>query len=196
MSGPMLTRYEQAHSLLKSRRITNDYVRNDTVCPHWISNSDGLKTTRFWYQKKTKCGKEFRLVDISTKSNEPAFDHSILANLLSNIGASDEIIDDKNLPISGLDLPISAVSFLVAKEGGVFDVQFRFMDRQWIFETDGPQLREIPALQAGGFISPDGQTTAFVRDHNIWIRELNNGEERQLTEDGESTASTESTLMV
>jgi dipeptidyl-peptidase-4 len=33
--------------------------------------------------------------------------------------------------------------------------------------------------------SPDGKRTAFVRDHNLWIRELPGGAETQLTTDGE-----------
>jgi dipeptidyl-peptidase-4 len=32
--------------------------------------------------------------------------------------------------------------------------------------------------------SPDGRFSAFVRDHNIWLRELASGRERQLTWDG------------
>jgi len=33
--------------------------------------------------------------------------------------------------------------------------------------------------------SPDGKRTAFVRDHNLWVRELPDGAETQLTTDGE-----------
>ena len=34
-------------------------------------------------------------------------------------------------------------------------------------------------------LSPDGRFTAFVRDHDVWLRTLASGEERALTEDGE-----------
>ena len=60
MKSSMLTRYEQAHALLKSRAgesragdsgIDNDLVRNDTVRPHWISYADGSESHSFWYHR-------------------------------------------------------------------------------------------------------------------------------------------------
>jgi dipeptidyl aminopeptidase/acylaminoacyl peptidase len=33
--------------------------------------------------------------------------------------------------------------------------------------------------------SPDGRWKAFIRDHNLWIKRIDSGEERQLTADGE-----------
>ena len=56
--------------------------RNDTVFPHWIDGGH-----QFWYLKDLKNGKQFRLVDPETKSNELAFDHSTLAlTLRENTG--------------------------------------------------------------------------------------------------------------
>lgn len=33
-------------------------------------------------------------------------------------------------------------------------------------------------------VSPDGRVAAFVRDHNLWLRDLASNQERQLTQDG------------
>ena len=46
MSTPMLTRYEQAHRILKGKK-NNDIVRNDTVHPHWINYADGSDSDYF-----------------------------------------------------------------------------------------------------------------------------------------------------
>src|SRR5690606_4523364 len=32
--------------------------------------------------------------------------------------------------------------------------------------------------------SPDGRWAAYIRDHNLWVRDLHTGEDRQLTTDG------------
>ena len=32
--------------------------------------------------------------------------------------------------------------------------------------------------------SPDGKKAVFIRDHNLWVRDIDSGRERQLTEDG------------
>ena len=54
--------------------------------------------------------------------------------------------------------------------------------------TDPQQLSAIAsdiATGAGeGIVSPDGTKTVFVRDHNLWLRDVGSGEERPLTEDG------------
>ena len=33
-------------------------------------------------------------------------------------------------------------------------------------------------------VSPDGKLAAFIRDHNLWVRDLATGKETQLTTDG------------
>ena len=39
--------------------------------------------------------------------------------------------------------------------------------------------------QVNGVVSPDGTKTAFLRDYNLWVRDLNTDQERALTVDGE-----------
>ena len=52
---------------------------------------------------------------------------------------------------------------------------------------DTPQGRGgAPGAQVRTDIpSPDGKRTAFVRDHNLWVRDVASGKETQLTRDGE-----------
>ena len=40
------------------------------------------------------------------------------------------------------------------------------------------------AAAANDVVSPDGKRAAFVRDHNLWVRDLDTKQERQLTRDG------------
>jgi dipeptidyl aminopeptidase/acylaminoacyl peptidase len=44
-----------------------------------------------------------------------------------------------------------------------------------------PARRELPR---GATLSPDGQRAAFIRDWNLWVRDLATGQDRQLTTDG------------
>ena len=208
MNTPMLTRYEQAHALLKSRR-SNDLVRNDTVCPHWISYADGSDSDCFWYQKQTAAGKEFRLLDISAESNKPAFDHALLASLLTDALINFKESTQEGNPettdqaINPLDLPLNSVIITAAKKGAPLQINFKAIDKHWFFKPNVSSLKEIlQASQSTGFISPDGKRTAFIREHNIWIKDLSSDEEQQLTQDGtehcvngESSTGNEDTLL-
>jgi dipeptidyl-peptidase 4 len=54
------------------------------------------------------------------------------------------------------------------------------------FDYD-PELPEAPPQpEAGALPSPDGKWSAFAREHNVWIKNTESGEERQLTDDGAS----------
>ena len=45
-------------------------------------------------------------------------------------------------------------------------------------------LQIDPLTMGDGLISPDGKKTAFVRDHNLWIRDHLTSKEQALTHDG------------
>ncbi|ETN92763.1 Prolyl tripeptidyl peptidase precursor [Gammaproteobacteria bacterium MOLA455] len=197
MSTPMLTRYEQAHRILKGKR-NNDIVRNDTVYSHWSSDADGSGSEYFWYQKQTATGKEFRWVDVSAATNEPAFDHALLANLLTQaiVNFEDPVenhqeitgLQEKNdQVINPLDLPLTAVTISASNKEQVLQVSFTAMDKRWLYEPDNALLKEAPPAQLEGFTSPDGKKIAFSREHNICIRDVSSGEEKQLTQDGAET---------
>ncbi len=75
-SGPVraqgtLADYQRAQGLQAKAR---GLVINDPGSPNWIGNSD-----HFWYYKSVKGGYEFILVDATTATKKPAFDHEKLA---------------------------------------------------------------------------------------------------------------------
>ena len=53
--------------------------------------------------------------------------------------------------------------------------------------TDCARIGEPPISAAADVVrSPDDKWEAFTRDHNIWLRSLESGEERAITTDGEA----------
>ena len=61
------------------------------------------------------------------------------------------------------------------------------LTEQWQFNLSSGQINEVPSgLEAGPgeSLSPDGRFAAFVRDHNLWIRETKTGEKYPLTTNG------------
>ena len=66
-----LADYERAQALTAKAR---SLVVNQPGTPNWIDESD-----HFWYSKTVRGGSEFVLVDATTASKKPAFDHEKLA---------------------------------------------------------------------------------------------------------------------
>ncbi len=187
-----------AAAYARAERFLAPDLRGDviggSVDPHWLP--DG----RFWYLSERPDGREFVVIDPARRSRQPLFNHQRLAASLSD--ATGETYSGGDLPFSDLELSadMNVVSFNVGGHGYSCDVSgssctalrapvaglserprgptlggfYRMRGRQGPTSSDGKPLT----------ISPDGKLGAFVRDWNLWVRNLETGEERQLTTDG------------
>ena len=161
-------RYQTAQSLLQGH-YTTSLIQNDTLFPHWIAGTDS-----FWYERATKQGSEYRRIDASTLSSQAAFNPEELALALSK--ASNQTVDKDDLPIVHVSISDSPSI-----------VSFKAFDQDWQFSIDDKLCTPSAAVIANidEAISPDGKKAAFIRDFNIWIRDVESGEEWSLTSDGE-----------
>lgn len=182
MDSNILDRYRQAEQIMHGW-YTNKLVMNDAVFSHWITPIEGMESTSFWYLRETDAGTEYRLVDVKKGTNTPAFDHQELANLLAEkVGV---FIKPENLPISDIDITLSPLR-----------IQFSCLGKFWLYESLAADCQQIEQNTYNNDVqSPDGNKTAFTREHNLWVRnELTKGE-YAVTSDGKEGYSYASTFM-
>jgi dipeptidyl aminopeptidase/acylaminoacyl peptidase len=124
---------------------------------------------------------QFRRLDLASGAVEPAFDHAWLAKALGE--AMDKPVDAQRLD--------KLVTELDWNDDGQLDVSVRgggyLCDiAQKGACTDRKQLAKVEAKEGDGegVTSPDGKSEAFIRDWNLWLRDLSTGAETQLTTDG------------
>lgn len=154
-------------------------VSGDQVAPEFFDGD------RFWFRSRTGAGHEFVVVDPATRTRAPAFDHDRLAAALSL--AADTAYE-------GHALPFDEFEFV---EGGAA-VRFHVADSvRWTcrlasaggadgaagYACSGPNA--VPAPSNAERSSPDGHWVAFVREENLWVREVATGNEVQLSRDGQ-----------
>jgi dipeptidyl-peptidase-4 len=140
------------------------------VEPHWIDNSDC-----FWYRNNTSNGKEFVFVDPIQNMQKPAFEHQKLAAALSS--ATGETYEHNQLPFDTFDF---------INQGRA--IQFDIKDTRWICDLSTYKCSKMEKYQKPSpeeLISPDGRWAAIAKEHNLYIRSIDTGEEFQLTSDGE-----------
>lgn len=152
---------------LEQASVTRSMFMNATVYPHWICESDC-----FWYEQETKAGLQYRLVDAKTANNNEAFDHTVLAQALSQ--TTDRKVNAENLPISQVKIEISPAR-----------VSFKAFGQHWSFDKNKGTCERRSVYPNHWLISPNGKKAAFVRDHNLWLRDIESAEEQALTYDGE-----------
>jgi len=153
------------------------------VRPNWLPGD------RFWYRNALEDGKsEFILVDPKKKTRGPAFDHAAIAAALSK--AAGKAFDAARLPFA---------SFEFSPDGKA--VLFRAEGKRWSCDLQGGECRQIeddgaappergvrmgsrPGGPSPEVLSPDRRTAVFIRDHNLWARDVATKAETQLTTDG------------
>ncbi len=158
--------YERAEALLAPNIRKLAYHLE--VQPNW--HEDG---SAFWHVTQTREGKRFFLTNIEGAYTRPAFDHRALAIALSEETGKE--VDQANLPFTRIGFSNSQL------------VTFRFEDAEWAFDTENNRLTKRDAENEGRRprgLSPDGQSQAFIRNHNLFVKNLETGEELQLSHDG------------
>ena len=178
----LLARYLRAESI--EHEICNQsMVLNTQITPHWIGDSNS-----FWYARRVHkeggnsadISTEYCLVNAETVTHREAFNHSLLAQALTR--AAGELVSPDNLPISNLQLELApeSVSFIAFNKHWKFDAAKETCEVITLDVT-----ADTNPIPSGWLRSPDGKKAAFSRDYNLWIRDLDSGEERALTQNGE-----------
>jgi dipeptidyl aminopeptidase/acylaminoacyl peptidase len=168
--------YEHAESFLAYN--TERLVEHGSVRPNWLSSD------RFWYLSNAAAGSTFFVVDPVKKTKTVAFDQSKLAAALSkSTGAS----------YDGGQLPFQTISY--AEDGSTifFSVKgqrYRYDPNTGSLNTDAgqntPAAAPVQASRRGGLevLSPNGKLSAFIKEYNLWVRDVSTKKETQLTTDG------------
>ena len=157
--------YQRAERFLPGNLRHLVYIAE--VNPHWIE-----KTNRFFYHKASPDGSEFILVDPERNTCAPAFDHARLTGALSHAAKQD---------YSASDLPFSDFEFV---DGGKA-IRFSIDKAQWKCLLDSYECeKDPPKERPNETISPDKRWAAFVKEHNLYLRDVSTGTVLQLTHDG------------
>jgi dipeptidyl aminopeptidase/acylaminoacyl peptidase len=143
---------------------TNPLVYH-AVRPAWTADE------RLWYRDAGPDGDKFVLFDPAKLTKEPAFDHVKLAAALSV--AAGKTYEANKLPFREIELSAEGHS-----------VSFRLGKRQFQCDRQGNQCAAISGGAENSVPSPDKKKLAFIRDYNLWLRDVASGKETQLTTDG------------
>lgn len=142
-------------------------VARTTLAPNWIGNGN-----RFWYLDSYQKRRTFMLVDPVANRQAPAFDHARLARGLA-AAAQIQVVPEA--------LPFGSFSF--TPDGKA--ISFSVKDKGWRCSLGDYACAAIPApARPGDMLSPDGRRAVFLRDDNLWMRDVETGKETQLTRDG------------
>lgn len=171
--------YERAEKFMSYN--TDPLIDGGNVRPNWLAGD------QFWYLMTSSKKNEFILVDPDKKSRVAAFDHQKLADALSTTTGTK--YDAMKLPFQAVVFSPDgkSLSFTVDAKRWKYDLQSNQISRE---ESTSGTLTAPVAPQgrrgsAGNeVLSPDGKRSAFIKEYNLWTREVSTNKQTQLTTDG------------
>ncbi|HEX4936634.1 MAG TPA: DPP IV N-terminal domain-containing protein, partial [Gemmatimonadaceae bacterium] len=146
----------------------NPLVSGTAGRPTWLP--DG----RFHYRATTANGASFVLVNPARRTKGAAFDQARLATALG--AATGGTFEGDRLPFMTFDLAADGKSLTATVRGQTLRCDL-------VGYACTPLPKGIPA-PSNSSTSPDGKSAVFIRDHNLWLKDLETGRELQLTTDG------------
>jgi dienelactone hydrolase len=173
--------YERAENALAAS--LQPMIEHTGIKPTWLADD------RFYYKE----GNQFILFNPAKGTKGAAFDQKKLATALS--AATGKTYE-------ATSLPFEIFTFFENGKGVIFKVD----DKQWRFEdnqvvADNSVVKTVMVAggrggrRGGGFarggggnpnevLSPDGKKAAYIKDFNLWVRDVASNTETQLTTDG------------
>ncbi len=154
--------YQRAKQFLPSH--TESLVHNV------ISDATWQIGGRLLYLDKKADGSKFMIADPATGKKSVAFDQNKLAEALSNIEGKK--IDPDHLYLRDMRLSPNGKHLEVTVSGTTYGCDLDTYKCE--YEASGNEV-----------ISPDGTKAVYIKDYNLWMRDLKTGRPTQLTFDGQ-----------
>ncbi len=151
---------------------TAPLVSGSNVRPTWLA--DG----RFWYRTAVPNGTTFILVDPARGTRVSAFDQTRLAAALAT--ASGTKVDGNQLPIQALELSKDSRRLNVTVQTRRWSCDLQ----RYACTADTAAVAPRGSPPANSSLSPDGRWGVYIKDYNLWAKDLTSSQETQLTADG------------
>jgi len=172
--------YNRAYSLRENYADKQVYFHH--VNPTWIGESH-----KFWYVRNTPEGERFVVVDADKSERSSLLDEAKLAAKLSQ--ASGKTVEKKKMGLSECQLNESRDT-----------MRFTYAGKYWAYAIDGNQLEQTGSVppptperhwmevddEKGGqpVTSPDGKRIAYVKNDNVYVKDITTCKEQALSNDG------------
>ena len=147
------------------------YVDHGDVRPHWINDHI------FWYRDMTSTGSNYMLVDAQKGTRTMAFDQPKLAAAIGT--ATGKSVTADMLPFANIDYSSDNKYLLFDAAGKHWkaDLSSYTISQDAAYKpAERPNRNEV--------VSPDKTKAAYIKDYNLWVRDIATNKSTQLTTDG------------
>jgi dipeptidyl-peptidase 4 len=167
--------YSRAANLLNAGTIS--------LVDHAVKEATFIGGDRFWYLDSENGLPTLMIADAAARTKSAAYDPMRMAAALHTAGL--EETDAKRIHPDEFDLLEDGRSARITIDGARYKCALG-AEYRCSLELAGPAGTPKPSLSDASLadFSPDGRRAVFLRDWNLWVRDIATGAEKQLTKDG------------
>ena len=167
--------YSRAANLLNAGTIS--------LVDHAVKQATFFGGDRFWYLDSENGLPTLMIADAAARTKSAAYDPMRMAAALHAAGL--EETDAKRIHPDEFDLLEDGRSARITIDGARYKCALG-AEYRCSLELAGPAGTPKPSLSDASLadFSPDGRRAVFLRDWNLWVRDIPTGAEKQLTRDG------------
>jgi dipeptidyl-peptidase-4 len=175
------------------RQLTaKDYAAAEKLMPYNVNplawkglvRAQWLEDGRFWYRAVDESGNSYVLVDPAKGTRGPMFDQEKLATLLKGASKGAIHADARQLVVSDLSLSDDGRVLTLTAQKVIYRCQPAARPESCEAVSAASGWPADSGSLAPMTLSPNKKLGAFIRDWNLWVRDLSSGAETQLTTDG------------
>lgn len=172
--------YRRAYHLRSAFSANNVYY--DHMNPHWTGCGGD-----FWYIRNTPDGETYVKVHAASAVHASLLDASQLAEALRGQGIKD--VNDRWLNLSECSVTASTDTLRFCRNGRywLYDIPANHLEQTGTVPPSAPARHWMEVSDEkdwGPVASPDGTKEAFIRNDNVYVRDLRTRKEHQLSLDG------------
>ena len=157
----------------------------DPLVSHTVDHPTWLSDGRLLYRDSNADGYTLTLVDPARGTVRAAFDHRRIAAALNEGLRSGAIRLSIPTPVNPNRLPVDDLVFDPGGHSLVLTIGGQRIRCETSSASGACSSAEVAVLPAEPLeLSPDGTKGAFVRQNNLWMHDLQTGQDTQLTSDG------------
>ncbi|MGN6341421.1 MAG: DPP IV N-terminal domain-containing protein [Ginsengibacter sp.] len=156
---------------------TAPLVDHPAVRPNWVTDDN------FWFRDLAATGSNFIFVDAAKGSLTPAFDQAKLAASLSK--ATGKTYTADGLPFQYFKYSEDNKTIYFWADGKEWECDLQsYQCAPGHGKSVAPSRNRYQVNSQNSVTSPDGKLAAYIKDWNLWVRDIASGKETQLTTDG------------
>jgi dipeptidyl aminopeptidase/acylaminoacyl peptidase len=167
--------YSRAANLLNAGTIS--------LVDHAVKEATFIGGDRFWYIDSENGLPTVMVADAATRTKSAAYDSLRMATALQAAGLEEK--DAKRIHPDEFDLLEDGRSARITIDNTRYKCALE-AEYRCSLELAGPTGTPKPSLSDASLaeFSPDGRRAVFIRDWNLWVRDIATGTEKQLSRDG------------